>query len=322
MPLNEFFPPPPKFTEANIRDQSGKVFIVTGGAVGVGLGVAKILYQKNAAVYIATRSLEKMKRAVTEAKEAFPLSHGRLETLLLDLSDLTKIKSAAQDFLSREERLDALFNNAGVMNTPTAATTAQGHELQMGTNCLGPCLFTRLLEPILIRTARSSEPGSVRAVYVSSMISFGTPRGGIRWDDSAGRPKVLGSPMDNYMGSKVGGVFLAHDAARRLGKDGVIAVSLHPGLMKTELQRNMNPVAGVVMGIVFKPARYGAYTELFAALSPDITMRENGSFILPWGRMGYIPDHIERGMKSEENGGSGLVDRFISYCEREISSYQ
>jgi len=211
------------------------------------LEVTKILYPNNATDYIATRSPEKMKRAVAEVKKASPTSHGRLETLLLDLSDLTKIKSAAQDFLSKEERLDVLFNNAGVMNTPTTATTAQGHELQMGTNCLGPCLFTRLLEPVLIRTARSSEPGSVRTVYVSSMISFGTPKGGIRWDGNAGKPRVLGSPMDNYMGSKVGGVFLARDAARRLGKDGVVAVSLHPGLMKTELQRNMNPVAGVVM---------------------------------------------------------------------------
>jgi retinol dehydrogenase 12 len=87
---------------------------VTGANTGIGKEVARILYSKNAAVYITARNAEKGTNAITSIQEAHPSSNGRLELIQLDLSDLTTIKASAEAFLAKEKRLDVLFNNAGV----------------------------------------------------------------------------------------------------------------------------------------------------------------------------------------------------------------
>ena len=165
--------------------------------------------------------------------------------MVLDFNDLGTIKAAATAFLDKETRLDVLFNNAAVMHA--TGTTKQGHEAHMGINCLGPHLFTTLLEPILVHTAASAPAGSVRIVNTSSLITAGAPAGGMVWDEAAGRPAVLKSSMETYMISKIGNVYLARDASRRLGGQGVLAVSLHPGLMRTGLQKNMPKIVGIMM---------------------------------------------------------------------------
>lgn len=112
----------------------------------------------------------------------------------------------------------------------------QGHDLEMATNCLGPFLLNRLLEPILIRTAQaeSTASGRVRIVWVSSMITVSVPPGGIQFEKS-GRPKVLKNAMQNYMQSKVGNVFLASEVAKRVGDDGVISLVGQTSLPDTNM---------------------------------------------------------------------------------------
>lgn len=73
--------------------------------------------------------------------------------------------------------------------------------------------------------------------------------------------------------------------------------------------------------MLFKPPLYGAYSELFAALSPRVTSKQNGGFIVPWGRFGDVPDHIEKGMKSKAEGGTGAAETFWNWCERETEAY-
>ncbi len=137
----------------------------------------------------------------------------------------------------------------------------------MATNCLGPFLLNQLLEPILARTALAEQtPDHVRVVWVASMITASVPDGGIQFDKS-GSPKVLKNAMQNYMQTKVGNVFLASEAAKRLRKDGIISMvgfrplespyvlwqsltsrqSVNPGLMKTELQRHSPKIQSVIM---------------------------------------------------------------------------
>ena len=87
---------------------------MTGANTGIGKEVARILYSKNAAVWIAARNGEKGVNAITSIKEAHPSSGGRLESLQLDLSDLATIRASAEAFLAKEKRLDVLINNAGV----------------------------------------------------------------------------------------------------------------------------------------------------------------------------------------------------------------
>lgn len=115
--FTQLFLPCPKFTDKDVPDQAGKVFIVTGGASGVGFEVSRILYEKNSTVYIAARTESRAKSAIGNIKKQCLESHGRLETLVLDLANPNTIKPAVESFLSKEQRLDILFNNAGVMGT-------------------------------------------------------------------------------------------------------------------------------------------------------------------------------------------------------------
>ncbi|KAI3558714.1 hypothetical protein CABS03_08325 [Colletotrichum abscissum] len=341
--MNQLFPPKPSFTEQNLPNQAGRVFIITGGASGIGLELCKILYAANATIYIATRSSEKIAEAIKTIKALHPLSNGKLEPLVLDLADLTTVKPAVESFLAKESRLDVLIHNAGVMMPPQGSTSAQGHELQIGTNALGPYLLTRCLEERLRATARLEgiPNGSVRVVWIASMISLGAPKGGLIWDDTKGSPKLSGDSMSDYMQGKVGCVFLADEFAKRVKDDGIVSVSVNPGLVKTELQRHAPAAMSVIMvcpkvldmvapaikliesqGVVFKGRRHGAYSELFAACSPDVSVEKSGSYIIPWGRFGCIPGDIAEGMKPPSSGEKPLGVKFWNWCERETLCYQ
>ena len=98
----------------------------------------------------------------------------------------------------------------------------QGHDLEMGTNCLASYLLTVLLEPLLIHTAASSPSLSVRVVFVVSLLQL-VPAGAMSFD-SEGAPKVLPKAMDNYMQTKAGGTMLATEFAKRLGSNGILSV--------------------------------------------------------------------------------------------------
>ncbi|KAI8246081.1 hypothetical protein K4K57_009276, partial [Colletotrichum sp. SAR 10_99] len=239
----------------DLLDQSGRVFFITGGVSGIGLELCKILYAANATIYIATRSASKITTAIKELESLYPSSQGRLESLVLDLSDLTTIKPAADSFLAKETRLDVLVHNAGVMMPPKDSRSAQSHELQMGTNALGPFLLTKCLQERLRDTAamQGVAEGSVRVVWIASMISLGAPKGGVVWNAANDAPKELGDSMGDYMQSKVGVVFLAKEFANKTENDGIISVSVNPGLVKTELQRHAPAAMGKIMQSDFTP---------------------------------------------------------------------
>lgn len=104
-----------------------------------------------------------------------------------------------------------------------ANSVTKGYELQMGTNCLGPYLLTKLLLPVLQRTAASSPEGAVRVTWASSLATeVSSPKGGITFN-AQGAPEIL-SKGANYAQTKVGNVFLSHEMAKRYGKDGIISV--------------------------------------------------------------------------------------------------
>ncbi|TKA83230.1 hypothetical protein B0A55_00642 [Friedmanniomyces simplex] len=208
-----FFLPKPQLTEHNLPDQSGRVFIVTGGYGGVGYELSIILYQHNGTVYVAGRSPEKAKRDINAIKRAHPGSEGKLEFLMLDLGDLAGIKASAEALLGREERLDV----------PSDATP-QNHELQLGTNCLGPFLLTKLIAPLLQQTARaaSTPAGSVRVLWAVSVgIDIRSPANGgmdlsFSSNDEAMHPvPSTEDTMLNYAMSRAGNLFLASRFAVR-----------------------------------------------------------------------------------------------------------
>ena len=137
------------WTTKNIPDQSGKVVIVTGANSGIGFEAAQALADKGATVVMACRGLEKGKSAVNQIKSENP--DAQLVLKQLDLADLSSVCSFADEFLAEYNRLDILINNAGVMATPYGET-AQGFELQFGTNHLGHFALTGRLIGLLKST--------------------------------------------------------------------------------------------------------------------------------------------------------------------------
>lgn len=122
-PFDQIFPPSPTFTEKHAGDQGGRVFLVTGSTSGVGLELAKMLYGLNGTVYVAGRSAEKISAAIKTIKTQVRTKTGRVEALQVDLANLLSIGQSARDFLSKEDRLDVLVHNAGLMTPPAGSKT-------------------------------------------------------------------------------------------------------------------------------------------------------------------------------------------------------
>ncbi|KAE8160000.1 hypothetical protein BDV40DRAFT_290429 [Aspergillus tamarii] len=300
----------PPLTEANLSDQNGKTFLVTGATSGYGLHLATILYQHGGKVYLAARNASRAQGVIDDIMTRYPESKGQIAYLHLDLGDLSTIKKSAEEFLAKESKLHVLWNNAGVMIPPQGSTTAQGYELQLGTNVVGPFIFTKLLYPALARAAADSPPGSVRVVWLSSSAVRMAPN-----------PAIDFSNMDyhkdegawtKYARSKAANVLLAVEFSRRSEKDGVGSITLDPGTAMTDLQRTMPCWQQAAVKLVAQPPEVGAYTELYAGLQPDIESVKSGKWIVP-------PGKVVAGRKDLFD--PELCEKFWQWNEEQVQSY-
>ena len=209
------------WTEQDIPNQSGRVAVVTGANTGLGFETARMLAERGAAVVMAVRDVEKGKQAAGRI-------NGDVTVQALDLTSLDSIRSAAADLRSAHPRIDLLINNAGVMYT-SQQTTADGFELQFGTNHLGHFALTGLLLDRLLPV-----PGS-RVVTVSSnghRIRAAIHFDDLQWERSYGRAAAYGQ-------SKLANLLFTYELQRRLASLGTtIAVAAHPGISNTELARS------------------------------------------------------------------------------------
>ena len=309
---SQFFPPKPTYTEANLPTQNGKVFLITGGASGIGLELAKMLYRAHGKVYLAGRSEDKAQAAIQTITSAVPSSQGSLHFLGLDLSDLSTIKSSAQEFQSKESKLDVLFNNAGVSQPPLGTVSAQGIELQLATNCLGPFLLTRLLLPTL---KAASAP---RVVWTASqMVELSAPTGGLIMDEIETPPK---DKTKNYTNSKTGNLFLGAELARRNPQ--VLSVSLNPGAASTNLFRHTPHLKYLAYPLMYS-ANMAAHTVLFAGTSPDVSIeRNNCGYIIPFGRVSTnLRQDLKDATVPTEEGGTGRAKEFWEWCAQKTADY-
>jgi NAD(P)-dependent dehydrogenase (short-subunit alcohol dehydrogenase family) len=319
--FSQFFPPSPAFTDADVASQKGKVFIVTGGTSGIGFELCRILYGAGGKVYLASRSENDANNAIGRIKRESAESPGQLHFLYVSLDDLSTIKPAAQSFQASESRLDVLFNNAGVSNPPQGSVSAQGHELQLATNCLGPYLFAQLLLPTLLQTAKTESPAAVRVIWTSSIaVDLNAPKDGVSMEKISEPSK---NQQENYGISKAGNWYLASQLASQAGPDGVLSVTVNPGNLKTALTRLLPKIVDILASpLLYKPI-YGAYTNLWAALSSDLSIRDGGTYVVPWGRIHPNPrPDLVAALASKEDGGTGVAKAFADWCESQTASFR
>ena len=208
-----------------------QVYLVTGATSGVGLALAGLLYGANATVLAAGRNQTSGDATMRSIRAAHPSSAGTLEFIEVNLDNLSSVAACARAVLSRDGgsgggdgKLDVLFCNAGVMHPPPGSATAQGHELQVGVNCLGHVLLAEMLAPLLARTAASAGRGAVRVVWVTSLYAeTGSPEGGFEVDN-LGFKKRTPDKYAAYAVSKAGAFYQAVEFGRRYEAQGIVSV--------------------------------------------------------------------------------------------------
>jgi NAD(P)-dependent dehydrogenase (short-subunit alcohol dehydrogenase family) len=279
--FTQLFPPKSTYSVEEVPDLSGKTVIVTGANTGLGKEVAKVLLARNAKVYIAARNQEKTEAAIKDLKEQ---TGKEALWLKLDLADLAAVKAAAQEFLSKENELHILYNNAGVYAPPVDKLTAQGYDLSIGTNVLGHFYFTKLLIPALLAGSTSSSDGKARVVNISSVAAYMAKSFDLDMVQDLPQ-RMRSSPNYLYAQSKLGNILFSNQLAKKYGDQGVISSAVHPGPVKTDLYRDQSFITKLLVWPSLYPLSYGVTTPLWAGTSPE-GLQFNGKYLMPWARVG------------------------------------
>lgn len=257
------------FTDKDVPDQSGRVFLVTGANSGLGYAAAKVLAGRGARVLMGCRSKDKAEAAMADIRAVYP--DADLRFISLDLGNLESVRAAA-NLVEKEPRLDVLINNAGIMMPPLEQTD-DGFESQFGVNHLGTFALTGLL---LDKLSQGRDP---RIVITSSMAHR---RGRIDFDDINAEKSY--SRWGRYAMSKLANLLHMYELDRRLRAAGstVVAVACHPGVADTELARNfpgfMVSLFRPVSSLFMNSAAQGAWPTLAAATAGEV---ESGQYFGP-----------------------------------------
>ncbi|HKY90019.1 MAG TPA: oxidoreductase [Nevskiaceae bacterium] len=253
---------------ADVPDQSGRIAIVTGANTGIGWWTAFGLASRGAHVVLACRSMPNADAAAARLRAAVPAA--RVETQRLDVSDLASVHAFADAILARHPRLDLLVNNAGIAWAPQQAS-AQGHELHLATNFLGPFALTARLVDRLKAT-----PGA-RIVNVGSNEHHA---GRLDFDDLDWQRRTFASRLA-YAQSKVAMLSFTLELDRRLRRasSGLVALAAHPGFSSTDIARNsrmplmdwwIGRLSIAIAARIFQGAEAGAMPLLDAATNPAL----------------------------------------------------
>ena len=248
-----------------LPDLAGKTYVITGGNSGIGLEAARMLRKAGANLVLACRSIDKANAAKRDLAGTSPEggTPGDIDLIVVDLSDLASVRTAAEAVRAAHPRIDGLVNNAGIMQTPPQKTK-DGFELQFGTNHLGHFLWTSLLiDPV--------EAADGRVVVVSSIAH---KYGRIHFDDL-----MLTSgytPSRAYFQSKLANLMFAFELDRRLKASGckAVAIACHPGYSGTNLQSTgprgiLNLVYKALNPLLSQSAEAGAIPTVLAAAGPE-----------------------------------------------------
>ncbi len=268
------------WTTSDIPDLTGQRAVITGVTGGLGVNTAIELARHGASLVVTARNAQKADEALARIEQDSPGAN--VDVVSLDLADLKDAKRAATEVIAAYDRVDILINNAGVM-APPKAQTADGYELQIGTNHLGHFAWTATLWPLLVSSSArivavsSNMHKSVTGIDLRSLTPEGSPRRYRRWK--------------SYGESKLADLLFALELDRRAKASGVpvVSVAAHPGYASTNLTKPTSGSTGLflpdtamhqISKVLGQPAAHGAWPLLMAATDPGLT---GGEYVGPSG---------------------------------------
>lgn len=276
---------------SQLPDLTGKTYVITGANSGIGFAAAKMLSEKGGDIVMVCRSRP---RGEAAQRQLAATAKGKVDLILMDLSDLSAVRKAAEELRGRYQRIDALINNAGIMMTPQEKTV-DGFDLQMGANHLGHFLWTGLLLDLV-------EAAQGRVVVLSSLVhKFGA----LDLDDFMTDNGY--TPMRAYTQSKLSNLMFALELDRRLKAAGskVTCIACHPGYTETNLQSTgprgfMKTVLKLMNIVIAQKPNAGAIPTVLAAAGKEA---KRGAYYGPKRMAEY------RGAVSDANVAEHALDR-------------
>lgn len=251
----------------------GQFFVITGTSSGLGIETARAIAATGATLHLTARDLDKAKSALEGIFDP-----SRMELFQMDQDSFASVRTAAAAILQKTSKIHCLINNAGIMAIPELHFTADGHELQFGTNHLSHFLFFMMLKPALLNAASPELPS--RVVCLSSS---GHNLHGLNDSDNYSFQQGGYDPRVAYAQSKTANIYMANEIERRYGTQHLHAYSVHPGLISTGLSRHMPPNSFSSMAFVkpmMKSPPQGAATTVWAAVGQEVLKNHGGKYLV------------------------------------------
>lgn len=300
---------------ADIPSLAGKRVLITGANSGIGFHTALKLARKGAQVMLACRDKRRGEDALARLDTDSPSAH--TELVIFDLASLASVREFAERELAQRRPLDILINNAGVMAPPKRLETADGFELQFGTNVLGHFALAALLMPAL-ELAGTKSTDRPRIVTIASIAH---KRGQLNFNDLQSTKSY--GPMRAYQQSKLADLMFAFELNRRLraGNSRVMSVAAHPGVAETNLfqvgdhssvEKAARNLLGHVIGIVLNTDSEGALPTLYAATARSV---EDGGYYGPQGFQEMRGDDVGPAKIASQALDTAAAGRLWKTCE-------
>ncbi|EPE30090.1 NAD(P)-binding Rossmann-fold containing protein [Glarea lozoyensis ATCC 20868] len=289
----------------------GKVILVTGSNAGLGKqAVLEYTHHNPKTIWLAARNLSTAKAAIDEIQKTVPESSTEIKILELDLTSFKSIKSAAETVTAHSDRLDILMLNAGIMAAPTGVTK-DGYEFQFGTNHMGHALLTKLLIPLLDRTAKLPN-ADVRIVSLASAGYRMAPKAPFPFDDMKSSAENI-PPWGRYGVSKLANILYARQLAVRHPQFTVVGI--HPGIVNTNLLGNSTDSSFI-------------WRNVINLMRPFVATVETGVKNQIWGSVAknvisgeyYEPVGIS-GMAEERARDDETAERLWEWTEKELEGH-
>ncbi|KAL6231633.1 hypothetical protein BDW75DRAFT_219644 [Aspergillus navahoensis] len=279
-----------------VEDLSGRVAIITGGALGIGYEISRTFVLNGARVIMVNRKEEQGQEAIDKIKEEAG-ADAKIEWVPCDMGNLAEIRGVASKFVEQEERLDLLILSAGI-NVHQYGETHDKIDRHFQVNWLGQFYLTNLLWPLLRKTSKMPDTPAPRVVFESSEQHRAAPSG-VKFGslEEINNPDL--GPLELYGRTKLAIILgVKYGLLEKVIKpngDNIYALSVHPGAVNTAMQQQWKDAYPGLLGKLLTTAmlaagrnvEQGSYSALYAATSPEVEEKGwNGYYLQDVGQPG------------------------------------